>query len=148
MMKTKRIEAVLNSNGIVQEIDCIQLGTLYICSDKTNNMGHLVYGQEDWIDELRHNGFRVDEMEVVLDVRDSTFNELELKHYELDECEIYLFSDLAVKIGGTLEVFCQKDITINDAIRKWGIQTETGELFSDREYTIPKNMNGKQAVGT
>ena len=60
-MNVKRIEAVLNSRYAMQELECLQLGNLYVCADKTSEIGHLVYRQEDWCGELRHNGFKVRE---------------------------------------------------------------------------------------
>ena len=47
-MNVKRIEAVLNSRYAMQELECLQLGNLYVCADKTSEIGHLVYRQEDW----------------------------------------------------------------------------------------------------
>ena len=42
-MNVKRIEAVLNSRYAMQELECLQLGNLYVCADKTSEIGHLVY---------------------------------------------------------------------------------------------------------
>ena len=64
-MNVKRIEAVLNSRYAMQELECLQLGNLYVCADKTSEIGHLVYRQEDWCGELRHNGFKVRELEEI-----------------------------------------------------------------------------------
>ena len=84
-MNVKRIEAVLNSRYAMQELECLQLGNLYVCADKTSEIGHLVYRQEEWCGELRHNGFKVRELEIAVDIDESTFNELDLKHYEIED---------------------------------------------------------------
>ena len=145
-MNVKRIEAVLNSRYAMQELECLQLGNLYVCADKTSEIGHLVYRQEDWCGELRHNGFKVRELEIAVDIDGSTFNELDLKHYEIDGCDIYLFPGIAVKTGDTLEILCQKDVTIHDAVQKWEIQAEPEDFIPTVEYSIPQDERGSLAV--
>ena len=145
-MNVKRIEAVLNSRYAMQELECLQLGNLYVCADKTSEIGHLVYRQEEWCGELRHNGFKVRELEIAVDIDESTFNELDLKHYEIDGCDIYLFPGLAVKTGDTLEILCQKDVTIHDAVQKWEIQAEPEDFIPTVEYSIPQDERGSLAV--
>lgn len=145
-MKIRYIEAVLESKRYHQEVDCIQLGNLYVCADKTNRQGHLVYDYAGWLDELRHNGFAIKESEMTIKVKQSTFNELDIKHFELKDSEIYLFADLAVKVDDTLKVFSKKDITIQDAVQKWKLEDEPENLTPDMEITIPLNAHGGLAI--
>lgn len=145
-MKINRIDAILDSKSQHQEISCIQLGNLYVCADKTNNMGHLVYDYAGWLEELRHNGFTISESEVYIEVDQATFNELNLKHYELTDCEIYLFSDLAVKVDDTLDVWSKKGITILDAVQEWNLEYDLEDLTPDMDLLIPKDEKGNLAV--
>lgn len=145
-MKIKHVEAILESKRYHQEVECIQFGNLYVCADKTNRQGHLVYDHAGWLDELRHNGFTIKESEMTIKVKQSAFNELDLKHFNCMDCEIYLFKDFAVKIDDTLKVFSKKDITLQDAIQKWKLEDKPENLTPIMKISIPQNAHGSLAI--
>jgi len=151
-MNVKYAKAILNENKVTQEIvHYIQFENLYVCAERIDGSGdfsgYLVYDQNDFVDGLKELGFEVNESEILLQINDSSFNELELAYYKLQSCELYIFKDIAIKVGyDGLETYCKENINIIDVAEKWKLEIELRDRTPVVEYSIPKNKVGELAI--
>lgn len=146
-MQTRYINASLTTREGRSEIECIQLNTLMVCIDKIKGNAHLVYNESGFADELKRMGYEVIERDVTLATDETSFNELKMVHYELQNCTLYIFNNLAVKADESgLETFCKERITVMDVIKRWNLKREWQEDCLMAEYNIPKNEIGRLAV--
>lgn len=130
---------------------CLRLKSLFVCGSKTNDpsnpewpilhamnptadywgSSHLVYEKPDFIDELRKNGYDVQESEIPLPIDEDVFNELDFSRCEDGEYKFmfYVFQNLAIRVGiEGIEVFYQSGLTLSDVEAHWKCTVDKSSL--------------------
>lgn len=131
-----------------KDIECLQLKSLYICVDMTENMPHLVYDATDWQRELKDEcKFDVRVSDVILPMEEDDFNELSFSVYEVGSFSLYLFQNLAVMADGWdgIRLLCKEGVSFKDAAEKWA-PIYMDESNCTLRIHIPRTAYGALAV--
>jgi hypothetical protein len=145
-MKLKRYMATRGDGHRNQLAECLEIGSIAICRETTDNRLHLLY-KEDISGLLHEAGYDVQAEEANLPGLGESFNELQHSVYEGLRCEVYLFDGIAVKnsICDGIEFHTKKGLTVSELSELWG------ELDIDwsepcRDIHVPQNQMGVLAI--